>query len=137
MASLHCVARWRAVPAHANVSFLSPRPPRVPTRQSAKKSSSEPSPYVQLTVGHKTLESKVSQRGGYSPVVFVCVCFVLFVFVILCVSLAYHFVVMVESQPGIIISPKTVTFDLHPLRAAHTASFFHLLCVTALAWLLI
>ncbi|XP_033494627.1 extended synaptotagmin-2 isoform X3 [Epinephelus lanceolatus] len=29
---------------------------------SAKKSSSEPSPYVQLTVGHKTLESKIRHK---------------------------------------------------------------------------
>uniref|UniRef100_A0A672J9E6 Extended synaptotagmin-like protein 2b n=1 Tax=Salarias fasciatus TaxID=181472 RepID=A0A672J9E6_SALFA len=31
-------------------------------RQSAKKSSSEPSPYVQFTVGHKTLESKIRYK---------------------------------------------------------------------------
>ncbi|XP_033494626.1 extended synaptotagmin-2-B isoform X2 [Epinephelus lanceolatus] len=30
--------------------------------KSAKKSSSEPSPYVQLTVGHKTLESKIRHK---------------------------------------------------------------------------
>ncbi|XP_075903676.1 extended synaptotagmin-2-B isoform X2 [Nelusetta ayraudi] len=30
--------------------------------KSAKKSSSEPSPYVQLTVGHKTLESKIRYK---------------------------------------------------------------------------
>ncbi|KAF3836626.1 hypothetical protein F7725_029184 [Dissostichus mawsoni] len=40
-------------------------------RTSAKKSSSEPSPFVQFTVGHKTLESKISMITNFtSSVVF-------------------------------------------------------------------
>ncbi|XP_049605846.1 extended synaptotagmin-2-A isoform X7 [Syngnathus scovelli] len=35
---------------------------RFPMPKSAKKSSSEPSPYVQLTVGHKTQESKIRYK---------------------------------------------------------------------------